>query len=63
MKKLLSIMGIITILTPLHVQAAEYYVAPAPSGNDNNAGTEEKPFATIQRAQNAVSPGDTVFFR
>src|SRR5436190_21269063 len=32
--------------------ARRYYVAP--DGNDRNAGTENKPFATIQRARDAI---------
>jgi hypothetical protein len=38
--------------------AAEFFVAPA--GRDSNAGTLKKPFATVQRAQLAAAPGDTV---
>ncbi len=41
--------------------AAEFCVAV--DGNDANPGTEELPFASIQRAQTAVSPGDTVYIR
>lgn len=41
--------------------AAEWYVAP--DGNDAAAGSLEKPFATVQRAQKEVSPGDTVYLR
>ena len=41
--------------------AAEFFVAP--TGNDKNPGTLEKPFATVQRAQEAVAPGDTVYLR
>lgn len=41
--------------------AAEFYVAP--TGDDANPGTFEKPFATIQRAQQSAEPGDTVFIR
>ncbi len=41
--------------------AANYYVAPA--GDDAHAGTIAAPFATVQRAQEAVAPGDTVFLR
>ena len=41
--------------------AAELFVAP--TGNDKDSGTLEKPFATMQRAQDAVSPGDTVWIR
>ena len=32
--------------------AADFYVSP--SGNDNNLGTKEKPFATLERAKIAV---------
>jgi hypothetical protein len=41
--------------------AAEVYVAPV--GRDDNPGTLEKPFATVQRAQTAAAPGDTVLIR
>ena len=41
--------------------AANFCVAP--DGNDANPGTKERPFASLQRAQQAVSPGDTVFIR
>ena len=41
--------------------AAEFYVAP--QGDDAGAGTLAAPFATIQRAQEAVAPGDTVLVR
>lgn len=32
----------------------------SPSGNDENPGTEDRPFATIQHAADLVLPGDTV---
>ncbi len=38
-----------------------YYVAV--DGNDHNSGTKTKPFATIQKAQAEVKPGDTVYLR
>ena len=41
--------------------AAEFYVHP--DGNDANPGTLAQPFATVTRAQEAVSPGDTVWLR
>ena len=41
--------------------AAEYYVAP--DGSDAADGTRTGPFATIQRAQQAAAPGDTVWIR
>lgn len=41
--------------------AAEYFVAP--DGSDAAAGTKAAPFATVQHAQQAVAPGDTVWIR
>lgn len=41
--------------------AAVYYVAV--NGTNTNPGTIRLPFATIQRAQEAVKPGDTVYIR
>ncbi|MEU4743929.1 right-handed parallel beta-helix repeat-containing protein [Actinosynnema sp. NPDC023658] len=38
-----------------------YYVAP--DGNDGAAGTQTAPWASIARAQTAVTAGDTVYFR
>lgn len=42
----------------LPVSAAEFHVAP--NGSDSNSGAKESPFASIQRAEKSVSPGDTV---
>lgn len=41
--------------------AADWYVAP--DGDDQGSGSRIRPFAGIQRAQQAASPGDTVFIR
>lgn len=41
--------------------ARTYYVAP--DGNDNASGSLSQPFATLQRAHDEVSAGDTVFIR
>lgn len=41
--------------------ADEIYVAPG--GDDAAAGTEQAPFATVERAQMAAEPGDTVWIR
>lgn len=41
--------------------AATFYVAP--TGSDANPGSLAAPFATVQRAQQAVAPGDTVYLR
>ena len=49
------------LLLPAAVRGAEFFVAP--DGRDENAGTREAPFATVQRAQAAVQPGDTVRIR
>ncbi|HEV7868713.1 MAG TPA: right-handed parallel beta-helix repeat-containing protein [Chthoniobacteraceae bacterium] len=46
-------------LSPL--TAAEFYVAV--TGNDAHSGTLDSPFATVQRAQKAAEPGDTVWVR
>jgi hypothetical protein len=41
--------------------AATWYVAP--SGSDSNPGTSAAPFATIQKAADVASAGDTVIVR
>jgi hypothetical protein len=41
--------------------AATFYVSP--TGSDKAAGTIDAPFSTVQRAQAAVHPGDTVLIR
>lgn len=48
-------------LTPGLARAEMFYVAP--SGDDTAPGTETQPFATMERAQTAAEPGDTVYFR
>jgi hypothetical protein len=40
--------------------AATFYVAPAPAGNDSNAGSQAAPWLTLQRAANVVNAGDIV---
>ncbi len=45
----------------LPLPAKDYYIAP--EGKDTSEGTLAAPFATIQRSQKSVSPGDTVFIR
>jgi hypothetical protein len=46
---------------PNRAAAAVWHVAP--DGDDAAAGSLAKPFATVQRAQKAASPGDTVYLR
>ena len=43
------------------VHATIYYVAPG--GSDSNAGTITSPLETIQKAQQLLQPGDTVYIR
>lgn len=43
------------------VFSAVYYIAP--NGNNSNTGSKSKPFLTIQKAQEAVVAGDTVYVR
>ncbi len=49
------------VQTVARLVAAELYVAP--TGSDQNSGTIEAPFASLQPAQQAALPGDTVWIR
>ncbi|QOV90777.1 right-handed parallel beta-helix repeat-containing protein [Humisphaera borealis] len=51
----------VLLLLASSASAAEFFVAP--DGHDDNPGTLDKPFATIQQSQKAVAPGDTVHIR
>ncbi len=53
--------GLMLVMTASHLVAAEFFVSP--TGHDDANGSMEKPFATVQRAQKVVAPGDTVFIR
>ncbi|PWH19327.1 MAG: hypothetical protein DDG59_03230 [Anaerolineae bacterium] len=44
-----------------HVKEKAYYVAPY--GNDNNPGTWEMPWRTVQKAADTLVAGDTVYLR
>lgn len=52
---------IILLLAYFPNYAAKYYVAP--TGSDTNTGSITFPFLTVQRSQDAVSAGDTVYIR
>ncbi len=41
--------------------AASYYVAT--DGDDGSTGTEDQPWASLEKAESVVQPGDTVFVR
>ena len=49
------------LLMSVGVNAATYYVAT--SGNDNNNGSENSPWLTIQKAATAVRAGDHVYIK
>ena len=48
-------------LSVTHAFGAAYYVAT--DGNDGNAGSKDKPFATLNKANAVVHAGDTVWIR
>ncbi|MEI6947953.1 hypothetical protein V9K67_12215 [Paraflavisolibacter sp. H34] len=52
---------LLLLFTTIHAFAATWYIAP--DGADTNAGTQARPFLTIQKAQSAAAPGDTVYAR
>ena len=47
-----SIIALLVGLSTLTIQAQTYFVSPI--GNDQNSGTKEKPFATLEKARDAV---------
>lgn len=53
--------GLFALFLSMSVRGADYYVAT--NGNDNWPGTLAQPFASITRAQQAASGGDTVYIR
>jgi hypothetical protein len=56
--------ALLALLAPLPALAATtYYVAPAPTGSDNAAGTEAAPWASITHAQSKAAAGDTIYIR
>jgi hypothetical protein len=62
MRELLVALAAVTwAVFPSHATAAEVFVAS--DGNDSAAGTMQAPFATLERAQMAAAPGDTVWIR
>lgn len=52
-----ALLASLLAFAPLH--AAEFHVAT--NGADANSGSQIAPFATVQRAEKAAGPGDTVF--
>lgn len=60
MKKIILSIGLLTLVLS-HALPSVYYVAV--DGRDSNPGTKDQPFATVQKAQEAVNPGDTIYIR
>lgn len=62
---LVILMSLAVLLTCIptfgQVYSGDYFVSP--EGSDNNPGTMEQPFKTIQKAADVVQPGDTVYIR
>jgi uncharacterized repeat protein (TIGR02059 family) len=58
MKKVIIIL---LLCIPIAANAANYYVAT--NGNDNNPGTIDKPFFTLNKAWTVVAAGDIVYMR
>lgn len=55
-----SVPGFLGLLTPV-LAANAWYVAP--TGSDNNAGTQAAPFQSVTKAQSVAATGDTVYLR
>jgi len=58
-RSLLLALPLLTAIGSAH--AATYYIAP--TGKDNAAGTQDAPWKSLARAQQAIHPGDTVYLR
>jgi hypothetical protein len=56
-----GVLAFLATIALTRLAAADYFVAP--DGSDTAPGTRAAPFATVQRAQQAAAPGDTVFIR
>ena len=57
----MKILIIILSLIAANLYSSTYYVAT--NGNDNNPGTLQSPWKTIQHAANVLLPGDIVYIR
>jgi len=54
--------GYIDVIYSRHAtDVSDYYVSP--SGNDNNPGTKNLPWRTIQKAANTIAPGKTAVIK
>lgn len=55
------IITLLGMITSFEAEATIYYVAP--TGNDNNLGTQTAPFKSIMKAHSVVVAGDTIYLR
>ncbi len=62
MKSILALFIVLVLIMPCPCLAIDYFVSTN-SGNDNNPGTIQKPFQTIQKAANIMKAGDTCIVR
>lgn len=58
---LLLLMLVFHAAISVRLYAGQYYVAP--SGSNNNPGTRDKPFATVQKAADTMHSGDVCWIR
>jgi len=59
----LAILIVLVLLPVGTIEAAIYYVAPPPGGDDGNPGSLGAPWATLQKAADTVEAGDTILVR
>jgi len=60
-RKLIKWICVILLGCTFEMQATEYFVAK--NGSDNNIGTEDAPFLTIQKAASVMQAGDICFIK
>jgi hypothetical protein len=56
-----SLLFLLIVFNSNILHASVYYVSV--NGNDSNTGTIDKPLSSVQKAQELVKPGDTVYIR
>ena len=57
----IAALSLAALLATAEAHAEDFYVAP--DGDDDNAGSLDEPFSTVERAQAEASAGDTVLIR
>jgi len=61
MNRIVLMLSVLLCLSAVRARATDYYVAP--HGNDSGPGTRSRPFASIQKAADKMSAGDTCVIR